>query len=179
MVAAKESVLKFLEIGFKEPNEILEKFRKYQFLFERSASKVTKSLFPESGPTPEGLNEQLDQIAEAMRTVGSLCINEKNTHFFQVRTQNIKENIFKKATDISNHILVKTVDHCQKMIEDVQNGYEKMSQRLQGDVNDEKELVILKEEIANHEKNIGHYQNEIARITEFLNILEKNNYKFP
>lgn len=42
IMEATNQIRKYLEKGFKEPNEILEKFRKYGFLFERSADKVVK-----------------------------------------------------------------------------------------------------------------------------------------
>lgn len=54
-----------------------------------------------------------------------------------------------------------------------------MKTRLQVDPQDEKELVALKEEIANHEKNITHYLGEMAKITEYLEILENNSKHAP
>jgi len=175
---AISQVKEFVAIGFKEPTSIINKFKKYQFLYEKSKKDVLKGLFDKQKPTVQNLVSELKRLAEAMREVGSLCINEKNTHLFQVRTQNIKENIISRATEINQSILSKISDLCSDMIKSVNKGFEKMLEELSTEPKDEDELVLLKSYIENHEIRIEQYEEQVKQISDYLEILEDNQYNF-
>mmetsp|Transcript_23942 Transcript_23942/g.20983 ORF Transcript_23942/g.20983 Transcript_23942/m.20983 type:complete len:155 (+) Transcript_23942:912-1376(+) len=113
-----------------------------------------------------------------MRDVGSLCIDERDTHFFQVRTRVIKDNIISRATEISQAILTKTSDTCDDMIKKITDGYIKMQEALKLDPKDEGELVQLKDDIAQHEARIANFEKEVDQVTEYLDILEDNRFEF-
>ena len=178
IIAAQGKIKEYLDIAYQEPNEILTKFKRYQFLYERSKKDVLKGLFEKQRPTAENLRHELTQIAEAMRDAGNLCINEKNTPLFQVRTQVIKENINNRAEEISKAILDKTTELCIEMVAQVSKGYEDMLKELSIEPQDEEELVVLKRHIDNHGKRIAEYENEVKQITSYLDVLEDNQYNY-
>ena len=175
---ALEKIKEYADIGFREPIEIIEKFRKFEYLFERPAKDTPKTLFSEGKPSAQKIRESLKVFDDAMRAISAVCINEKNTHFFQVRTEHIKENLMNKANEIFTAILKKTCDLCIEMVDTIQKGYNSMVEKLSIDPKDEKELVMLKDEIQFHEKKIEEYEDQVRQVTEYLEILEDNRYEY-
>lgn len=45
LVLGKQLLQQYLDYGFKEPNQTLEKFKQYSFLMEKSTASVKKQLF--------------------------------------------------------------------------------------------------------------------------------------
>ena len=48
IVKGMESIQEYVRIGYIRPSEVLEEFRNYAFLLEKSVSYVSKHLFGES-----------------------------------------------------------------------------------------------------------------------------------
>ena len=84
--------MKYLEKGFEEPLRILEEFKKYDFLFEESVSKMIKNLFGESKDpvvtqvAPSQVQFKLEEYNQAKIEIGRLCNDDKDGCLFQIRT---------------------------------------------------------------------------------------------
>jgi len=58
------------------------------------------------------LDEYLAKVNDSINQLQGLCINEKNATFFQIRSQEIKETLIKKAKDILDAVLTRVASDC-------------------------------------------------------------------
>jgi hypothetical protein len=93
----------FIDIGLREPLDIINKFKKYEFLFQKKIRATIKDIRIDS--STEKIREELDRLSRSMREIIFICPNEKNSLFFQIRTKNVKENLLAKAKQLKDHIL--------------------------------------------------------------------------
>ncbi|KAL4494234.1 hypothetical protein ABPG73_018753, partial [Tetrahymena malaccensis] len=176
----QEKVLEYIKVGYEEPNEILERFKKYQFLMEKSISSVTKLLFGEAKEKPliQDINPQdvdlkIQEYFIAKKEIEKQCIDQKNCHFFQVRTKQAKNDLVHKADEFVQSILQKVDLLCFDNIERIQKTYEDICDKLKKIPQNEEELVALKAQIKENEVNLAKIANEVNCVGEFLKILEK------
>lgn len=107
-----QKVTECVLLGFVEPNKILKDFKNYQFLLERTPKEVIKQFFGDTKEKiivdnldRENIRKSLQTFVQAKQEISTLCINEKNCFFFQVRTQNCKETLISKANELIQHVL--------------------------------------------------------------------------
>ena len=101
-----------IKLGFQEPNIILKDFKQYQFLIEKTPKEILKQFFGDSKEKilvdnldRETIRKSLQTYVQAKQEISTLCINEKNCFFFQVRTQQCKETLITKANELIQHVL--------------------------------------------------------------------------
>lgn len=184
----KEGVYKVTEcvkIGFQEPNLILKEFRKYQFLIERTPKEVLKQFFGDSKEKilvdnldRETIRKSLQAFVQAKDEISTLCINEKNCYFFQVRTQNCKETLITKANELIQHVLVKISEICTENIELISKTYMEMHEKITLTPKNEEELVLLKSFLDAHMLNLTKLNTRVNNVNAFLDILEEYCFDF-
>lgn len=104
---AMERVHTYLQLGYDEPNQILQNFQRYNFLMEKSSSSIVRHLLGDQKEHPQILSldageveAKLHEYQKAKLEIERLCIDEKNGHFFQVKTKTAKELLIAKATEV-------------------------------------------------------------------------------
>jgi dynein heavy chain, axonemal len=93
-------IKELLEKGFEEPNEVLKKFQEYSFLLENSVEEIMKSYFQKAeDQSLEDLDNYLNKVAKSVQAIKEICINEKNSCFFQIKTGILKQHLMTRATE--------------------------------------------------------------------------------
>lgn len=107
-----EKVTDCVKLAFNEPSNILKDFKNYQFLLERTPKEVIKQFFGDSKEKilvdnldRETIRKSIHTFVQAKQEISTLCINEKNCFFFQVKTQSCKETLITKANELIQHVL--------------------------------------------------------------------------
>lgn len=119
IVAAKGDIMKYIAIGFVEPNEILKRFRQYSFLMEKSVGNVTKTLFGEQKESPlvkdidpTLVDAKIEDYFVAKRDIEKQCIDSMNCHFFSVQTKQAKMDLVSRADEYVQSILTRLDTIC-------------------------------------------------------------------
>lgn len=86
------TVNELIKIAAKKPLEILEYFKSFSHLIEKSTNSIIKKLFPEKCTTityldKEEIESKLAEIYNAKKTIEKISIDEVNCGLFQVRTR--------------------------------------------------------------------------------------------
>ncbi len=133
---ASEDIIDFLKEGFEEPLRIMEEFRRYSFLTEKSVSSVLRFLFGEShkgevlqilAVDAEEVSARLAEYAKAREEVLRLCIDEKHGRLFAVKTRQAKETLAARANEFITQILVRVVDICGENTARISITYDEMA----------------------------------------------------
>ena len=117
-------ITEYVKEGFKEPLSILNQFKNYQFLLERSVKEVLKQLFPDGKEKividlleKEIIERGLKDYTTAKDEILKLCVDEKNCRFFRVKTLNCKQVLENKANEVLKEILTKVAVICSDNVE--------------------------------------------------------------
>lgn len=112
ILRGRETVIKYVEDGFREPEAIMEQFQKYIFLTERSTHEILKSLFGSITKERDIMEIDKELVESGLRDyenakseVAKLCIDEKQCKFFLVKTPVAKEFLVNKAKELLDRIL--------------------------------------------------------------------------
>ncbi|CAD8115295.1 unnamed protein product [Paramecium sonneborni] len=183
---AKDKVKEYLEIGYRKPYEMLQKYREFSFLLEKSVQSVLKSLFGDVSKQPiitqldrDKISKKLSDFKNAKFQIGSSCLDQKNEQFFQISTIEGKKKLKERADDFIKNILEQCSVIVKNNILRLRQEYSDMSERLIKQPKNEAELIELKTYIAEHEVNLAKKKYEIDCIYDYLTMFEDMNYNFP
>ena len=114
---AARKIEKYIQEGYEEPKEVLENFKQYSYLFEKSQSMMIKKMFGENKDKPiittldkEEIERNIFDFLRARHEIERLCIDEIRFTFFQVRTKLAKEALVQKASEVLTLITTKTAE---------------------------------------------------------------------
>lgn len=129
--------------GFEEPNEVLEKFKEYEFLLHKSKDEIAKSFMDkdknQEKKSVTDLDEYISKITDSIVKLQGLCINQKNSTFFQIRTAEIKETLIKKAKDILEAVLSRVSNDCMTNVKNINENYNTLKDTLMKEPESEEE----------------------------------------
>jgi dynein heavy chain len=168
--------------GLERPNEILEKFQKYSFLLHKPAEDVVKSYWgkdKENKKSVNDLDEYLAKVSESINEIQGLCINEMNTHFFQVRTKNVKETLIKRAKGIMKALTAKIKSSSKKTVKEIQQKYDDLKTKMTTEPETEEELVEMQQTIENYEHRLDELDKEVDQTERYLDLLTKYGASYP
>ena len=177
---ALEYVEELVNKGFKEPNEILDKFKEYEFLLYKSKEEIVKSFLDKDKEkrSVEALDEYLEKVNESVKKLQGLCINEKNGTFFQIRTQQIKETLILKAKDILSTVLTRISSDCVSGVEKVNENYKTLHDRMIQEPEIEEDLIALNQCISSHEDKLKELNSEVNLTSQFIDLLGKYGFHY-
>lgn len=162
------AIQQYVHIGYIRPLQVLEEFRRYTFLLEKSVSQVLKQLFGESKEKmnilmleQEEIHTKLQEFYQAKFDIERLCLDERNEQFFQIRTRVAKENLISRANEFIQSIL----NRCSEIVLDNYNrimaSYQEMYDRIMKQPKNEQELVELKNYLAENDVNLAKMRKEV------------------
>jgi dynein heavy chain len=164
---------------------VLESFRQFSLLFEKSNSQMMKRMFGDPKEKPTVSNLDLEEITRnifdyqrAKHEIEKLCIDEKTFSFFQVRTKVAKEALTQKASEILGAILTRSADIVTDNITRITQAYQDMCDRMLSSPKNEIELVELKNFIAETEVNLAKIRNEVDCVLTYLDLFEKVSHPY-
>lgn len=178
---AFEKIEEYMDRGFDRPNAILEKFKEYSFLLQSTPDELVSEFLhrdkdrKKKKKSVRELDEYLNKVNQSIKDIQGLCINEKNTHFFQVRTRDIKDKLTRKAEKIIKELTSKISQMTVKKVSSIQNKYDNLIDEVKKKIEDEQQLVKIQNITENFDKNLEEFENEENEVAEYINLLTKYN----
>lgn len=130
-------VNELIKIASKQPLEILDHFKYFSYLIEKSTHSILKKLFPDKSTITyldkDEIEGKLLELYNAKKTLEKIAIDEVNCGLFQVRTRGAKQILVNRAVDIMNEILKKILDICSEGIKNIKKAYEDRKKKLSPD----------------------------------------------
>jgi len=103
----RQEIDEYVKKGFEEPNEILEKFKKYEFIVEMREKDLIKQVLGSSKEKPdietldkEQIEKSLRDLATAKKEISALANSSRNYRFFNVVTTSCKDDLINKTNDL-------------------------------------------------------------------------------
>lgn len=166
----------FVTKGLEKPNEILERFKAYGFLLSKSSDEIVNEFLgkdKKKKKSVQELDEYLNKVNSSIKEIQCLCINEKNTQFFQVKTMEIKERLMKKAKKIRTNLTSTINQMTIQKIESIEKDYENLRNKVKIEINDETKLSDTQKVIESFETDLEAFEKEEDECYEFMNLLTK------
>jgi len=125
-------------------------------LLHKSKEEVSKSFLDKDKNQEKksvgDLDEYLGKVKYSINQLQGLCINEKNSTFFQIRTGELKETLIKKAQDILQAVLARVASDCMANVKKINENYRTLNEELIKEPETEEDLVQLNASISTHEE---------------------------
>ena len=173
---ALEKVDYLVRKGFEEPNQILEQFQQYCFLLSKSGDdsiKINWGKNRDNRKNVEDLDKQLNRYKTSIKEIQGLCINERNCHFFQIRTEKIKATLIGRAQDRIKEIKKKINEQTVKFVKEIQNKYEDLKKKMTTEPESEEELMDMQKAIENYENTLQDLDKDVDEAEAYMDLLLK------
>lgn len=178
---ARRKVAQMVKRGFREPKRILRRFKKFEFLLERSKEEFLKSFFDGKKVKKEGLLAKTERFLEKLETsiaeVGGICAGNFKGVFFEVRTADLKRFLVDKAEKVKEAFFKRITAEADKNITELQEKYNRVKASLTLEPQNEKEFTALRGHLRDLDRNMARLARELRDAASMLRILEKFNQK--
>ena len=178
---ARRKIAKMVQNGFREPKRILRRFKKYEFLLERSKEEFLKSYFDSKKAKKENLlakiEKFLEKLEQSITEIEGICAENYKGVFFEIRTADLKRFLVDKATRVKEAFFKKIIVETDKNISELQDKYNRVKTSLTMEPQNEKEFTTLKNNLRDLDRNMGRLEREMWETTGMIRILEKFNQK--
>ena len=142
-----KSLNALIDQGFVQVLDLHNKFKQFDFLFDRSSSQLIKKLFPTkliSAIDLELFSERMNEQQQALLTIQSICADDENLLMFQVKTKLAKDQLMNKISELNGLILGQAVIIFNENIQRIQKEYSEMCVKMKKIPKDEMELIDIK-----------------------------------
>ncbi|EGR32288.1 hypothetical protein IMG5_089580 [Ichthyophthirius multifiliis] len=183
IVKAKEKIHEYVQIGYEDPLQILNKFNQFTFLMNKTINKVVRTLF---GDIKENsfvynlnkseIESKLQEIRAAKMSIQMVCIDVKNGFFFQINIEQTKQMLVQRSDDLIKAILDKLKDIILINVNRIDNEYNIILQQIVKDPQNEEELIQLKNILDEIDLNLAKMQEQVSCVQEYLDILQQYQY---
>ena len=176
---AKEMVEAIVKDGWERASQILKRFKKYEFLLERSKEELVKIFFDgeKMKRSMEKVEEFLERLADAVRGVQGICAEKYCDVLFEVRTKELKRHLVEKATSVTQMLLKRLESEGQKRVEELENKYERLKSNLTVEPENEREFDQLNKNLRVLDERLSGLDNEMEGTRDLIRVLEKFNMK--
>lgn len=180
IVEAKTQILKFIKESYEEAQTILEQFKRFNFIVEKSVNSINRSLFGDSKEKSihissvdiSSIKSKLAELSQAKIDIEQLCIDQYNGRLFQIVTKNAKEVLVQRINEQIAGILNKVSEVTYENSERLFKAYNELERKITNVPADEKELVELKNDLAEHEVNLAKLKREVYQVQNMIDIME-------
>lgn len=124
------------------------------------------------------IEARLYDYVKARHDIERLCLDERKSRFFQIRTKEAKTILMKKADDFIEALIQKVESICVENIDRIGQEYDKMDKILREVPKDEKELVELQNKIKENDADLARLSAEVDAVYQFMLIMEKYCHMF-
>mmetsp|Transcript_43579 Transcript_43579/g.42092 ORF Transcript_43579/g.42092 Transcript_43579/m.42092 type:complete len:144 (-) Transcript_43579:2649-3080(-) len=135
-----------IEENIVGPNELLYKYKQYEYILNVDKKDLIKTLFKGEEKAPlSKLREEVTHYDTAYYEILNLSNDVVEYPLFRVMTQEMKEGLAKQALKIRDVLLDQINKYCQATALYISNTYEDMGTKILFDPTNERELVSTRE----------------------------------
>jgi hypothetical protein len=182
-----EKVEGLVNKGFVQPNEILSQFQMFSYLMKDSADDIVKKYLDKGGDedvkqekggkrpkkTLKELDDYLSKVEKSIRDIQGICTNEKNTIFFQLRTEELKKVLVEKAKRIIEALLKRMESDSKNNIISIQKSFDDLRERMITEPKSVETYVQMRTAIETHEQEIAKFDLEIENVGKYMELQAK------
>jgi dynein heavy chain len=182
-----EKVEGLVNKGFVQPNEILSQFQMFSYLMKDSADDIVKKYLDKGGDddvkqekggkrpkkTLKELDDYLSKVEKSIRDIQGICTNEKNTIFFQLRTEELKKVLVEKAKRIIEALLRRMESDSKNNIISIQKSFDDLRERMITEPKSVETYVQMRTAIETHEQEIAKFDLEIENVGKYMELQAK------
>ena len=177
IVDAKNKIKAIIDDCIKGPNELLEKFKKYEFLMNTHVPDIAKIINADPAPSVEELRKKLEEFDRAGYEVQTLAIDEVQFSMFQVNTKIVKEYLTHRANKLKNCLLDMINKYCMRVIGEIHTAYSDLQTKVEDKPTSHEAYKELKACVDGSNKKTMELSNKHDDVKQHMEILEDNSFK--
>ncbi len=179
IVDAKEKIEAMFQENITGPIELLEKYKKFEYILNVDRSALVKELFGGEQKAPlKELRERIKHFDTAYTEILNLSNDVVDFPLFRVMAAKMKESLSHQALKIRNKLLENVYDYCKKTVEKIFQTYEKMETTIKTEPANERELVQIRDFIKDSPHKVELLQQELNEVYKHYGLLDEFSYMY-
>jgi len=174
IIDARLKIERYLDQSMIQPKELLEKFKKYEWLMVSNTTSMKKIMEKEKPPTTPELKEQLDSLSKAEYEVQTLATDLVQFNMFQINTAVSKKYLAQRAQKLKTALLQAIQKHCKKSIADILNSYVQLLNKLDEKPNSKESYKEFKMYLKDSNKRMDELKARHELVKLNMDLLEAN-----
>ncbi len=151
---AQAQINQMFEENIKEPLNILQEYKKYEYLLNVDKRELTDSLFNNKELLATKGTEKADikdiretilSFHHAVEEISNLSNDWIDTPMFRVQASSLKEKLANTALNIRNHLIAAVTKWSNDTVNHIEHTFQEMEVTIRKVPVDEKELVQIRE----------------------------------
>ena len=177
IVDAKKRIKVIVDECIKGPIELLNKFKKYEFLMTTHIQDIAKFINAEPAPSIEELRKKLEEYDRAGYEVQTLAIDDVQFTMFQVNTKIVKEYLTHRANKLKNCLLDLINKYCMRAISEIHTAYSDLQTKVEDKPTSHEGYKELKACVDGSNKKTQELGNKHENVKQHMEILEDHSFK--
>ena len=140
---ARQEIQSFLNFYSEEPQQLLQEYKKFEWIGKLKTEKYLKNLF-EIKPSIPKLQEELAKFRQAKDEIQHLHTNTINYDFFQVECVQIKDDLRVKIDLVIKELLDRISKYCEDEVNKIEKEYSEINSKIKETPTNEDALFELK-----------------------------------
>ena len=153
LVNAREKIERIYEENIVEPEALLAKYKKFEFVLNVDKKALINNLFKREGDTARGENkapyeeirEQIERFNQAEYEILNVSNDVVDFPLFQIHAKDLKQKLASDAASIRDKLLERVDKWCTDSVNTIESIYEEMRVRISQTPEDENQLVDLRD----------------------------------
>jgi hypothetical protein len=145
VVDGKKQLTDMINANVAEPNELLERYQRFEYIINTDRGALVKDLFKggEDGGkrSLEAIREKILHYEQAYYDIMTCSEDIVSFRVFGVVCKKLKQQLGDEANKTKERILEETYNWCVQTVERVTQDYENMQEAVEHDPQDEQDLV--------------------------------------
>lgn len=175
-----DNIQSMLKKGFEEPNEVMNGFKPFMYLLDKSKDDIVKNIFDKCKKTGSmsHLDEYLQKLCQSINDLDGLYCNEHKGVFFQIKTSELKEHLMSKANEIKLELLRQVSSEVNKNIASIRDRYQNLREEMIRVPEKEEDLINLNKVLNDCDNQLALLDNQTAETYNYILLMEKYGEKF-
>jgi len=167
-----------IEENIVQPNELLTKYKEYEYILNVDRKELTDSLFAgEKKPLAE-IKEQIAHYDRAYKEIMTCSEDDIDFNIFKVVTKKLKTELGDQAAKTRDKILEATYNWCNETVVDVRKTYTLMFQKIDHDPVNERELIETRDFISKTPQEVERLTDILREVQRHHEMLESFSYMY-
>jgi len=168
-----------IEENIVGPNELLDKFKLYEYILNVDKKALIKELFKGEQKAPlEKLRESVTHYDKAYFEIMTLANDVVEFPLFRVMTKDMKEGLGKACLKIKQTLLEQINNYCKDSVAQIYESYEDMNKQILFDPSNERELVQTRDFIKDAPNKVEKLSTLLHEVYKHYLLLEDFSFKY-
>jgi len=176
---ANERLTTLVDENVTGPEELLEKYKKYEYIFNVDKKELIDTLFKgETKKTLAEIKEQVSHYDQAHYDIMTLSEDEIDFNVFKIITKKLKNELGEQAQKLKDKILEATYNWCNEVTVETRKTFATILQKIDHDPVNERELIDTKDFIASCPQQVEKLNDTLKEVYKHHLMLEEFSYMY-